>query len=295
MNSNEQYIENLISQGYHPLDALVSLIRSYEPHSMPTWDLERDEFINYPKGHLTLFERILDSRQIHLSDPFIYKWFKYPYTKLPRTPMLFAGQLPSVNLSNKLVLTENSLNSTKVNVQTYIQEPLYIPVIRYVSPQGIGIFQSSEMTNEYCGNYYYYEPDSDVYLLSNLTMIAPQPDLAYYVLLGGNQEAFEKILREKFPVRYNEFRSYYFNWFNKILDAWKNGKLIDTTEEFEFVDEMKTNIEQKLCFLAKQFRIDVIIFTYSTTNNPRQTDKYLDEILDTRSRELSYGSLYRSS
>lgn len=45
MNSNEQQIEFLISEGYHPADALAYLIQSYDPSIIERWNEDREQQI----------------------------------------------------------------------------------------------------------------------------------------------------------------------------------------------------------------------------------------------------------
>jgi len=313
MNSNEQQIESLILQGYHPIDALLPLMTLHDPNFGTIYDLnypqKYDPIIkNYPHyNSFNIFGFNPVFKNLKLSPQFVNKWFTYP-SGLTRTPMLFAGELPIVNLSGKLILTPDLVNSIKFKAQTYIQDPLYIPVVRYVryvNNVAIGMFQKDIMTSQYCGNYYFYEPYSDVYLLSNTTMIAPHPDLAYYVLLGSNQSAFDTLVKDKFSTLKDlntDFLPDYFktnlipvylNWFNMLLKDWTSGRNEYYLTEQEYIDVEGTDIEQKLCFLAKQYNIDIILFTYSTTFNEEQSHKFRDEILDTRSRERSNVSLYR--
>ncbi len=290
MNQNEQYIEFKISQGYHPIDALVELMKSYDPNFL--WnDEKREKYIN-PSPHIFAQFRVNPTfKSLNLSPQFISKWFIYP-SGFTRTQMKFAGQIPSVDLTNQWILTTEFKNLIKSNSQIFLDRSLFIPVIRYASTIGSGfLFEvHGEQKPEHCGTYYFFEPHYDVYLKSNRTMFVPNPDLAYYYLLGEDQASLNTIISEKFTQSLLEHYPQiltkipdYLNWLKSGLEAWKNGQNIP------HVMYTSESIEQQLSFLAHTKGIDTIVIMYSYNT----FGKVNDEIIDTRNREVSYKSLFR--
>lgn len=296
MNSNERYIESLISQGYHPADALASLIGSYDPNFISEWMYLRESYINYPQynNFRTLFKFNPNFRNLNLSPEFINKWFTYP-SELTRTPMKYVGEMPLIDLTDQLVLTPNLEKIIISNSQIFSDEPLFIPVVRYASSGGISDIHGQLHVSRnpdfiegvYCGTYYFQEPYSDVYLLSNRTLFAPHPDLAYYYLLGEDENALNTLIHQKFTGYDEDVLPRYLDWLRNSMDAWKSGQNI-TDKLF-----MTNSIEQELCFLAKNKGIDAIVLMYSSLSI--KILKKINEIIDVRSREISYKSLYRQS
>lgn len=157
MNSNEQYIENLILQGYHPADVLASVIKAYSPNFV--WDERtREKYINEPAPwNFQIFRGtkrnpILTLQELNISPEFINKWFTYP-SGLTRTTMKFAGQLPLINLTNQPVLEPELLSVIKSISQIFLDQPILIPVVRYAYSTGLGYLFGVKGEGNYCGTY----------------------------------------------------------------------------------------------------------------------------------------------
>lgn len=196
--------------------------------------------------------------------------------------MKFAGEIPLLDLNNKLILTPDLKNAGQI----LLYQPLYIPVIRYTTNEGSSIGKTDIFIEDiHCGNYYYYEPYSDVYLLSNRTMFVPGPDLAYLYLHGGDELALNRIINEKYPNGLDQFSTIKINNIQKSFNTWLNGESAKLSNGL--------GIQQELCFLAKSMGIDTIVIMYSLNINNINTYIKDDEIIDVRDRGESYESLFR--
>lgn len=202
MNQNETYIASRIENGANPVDALAELM------SLNNKDF-RAGYPNKPeniKFEFILTNRFFNLKDLNLSIPFLQKWIVYP-SGLVRSFMKYANIDKIVDLQDKLIVEtahpvitkyedlrggvklvggEGSVKyvgikkgnkSISRELLLMIEEPLYIPVIRYAYETGKGfVFGDRELPTDYCGTYYWLEPDSGIYLLSNRTLVIPDRD-----------------------------------------------------------------------------------------------------------------------
>lgn len=115
---------------------------------------ESNRFLDSMKALIDEEKRMIDS----YSNPKV-NIPRYPRTRRPKSSMLFA---PSIcpDLTSEKSLKDN-----------------YLPVIRYA-----GLFFPEEDSKEYCGTFYYFEPDSTSYLNLGKTLICGNKLDAVYQL-----------------------------------------------------------------------------------------------------------------
>lgn len=321
MNEYETYIISRIQSGVTPLDALAEIIyhnnENFRIHYDPN-DTEMGKF------NLIIGDPYFELMK--LSFPFLTQWILYP-SGLPRSSMKYANINKTINLKDKFItltthpqiLNYNELirklgpfGDTSKSVlyngvqdpngtiyQSYVllvETPMYIPVVRYAIKSGGGfLFGGIQITNgkEFCGTYYWLEPDSDIYLLSNKTLVVPNDDVGLYVLLGGTKENFITAI-DKYYYYYGRDDPYLAreNLTNKILSNYNRaakGQLpLDEPRLDELEYEIKLDIEQEMCKLANNMGIDTIILFGQETHK----FGFASEIIDTRARKQSYDSLY---
>ena len=173
-----------------------------------------------------------------------------------------------------------------------IDGPNYIPVLRYETAGGTLYFDKYDPDN-YCGTYYYLEPESNVYLQSNNTLIVPDIKLAYYHMYGRNAEASRKLFYELYEIISNIDEAF----LTKLLSAFHDfieSLYIQCIGSIQFdqpfhksLQFKEENFEQKVCFHARQLGIEVIIITGLIDENP--------EVIDTRPRPNNYNYLFRAT
>ncbi|CAH6419154.1 Hypothetical protein HVR_LOCUS348 [uncultured virus] len=291
----EQLIEAQILQGFSPDQALINVITPF----IPVYKRDRlaKMFLdNTPEKIRNIIGEFSIVRRLNLSDKFLQKYFIYPSGRA-RPTMNFVHKTIS-DLSGKSVIVSTPENKTRPSYfydgqnfnnlpnPAILDGPIYIPVIRYQLSETQGLFTSySEYDPEiHCGTYYYYEPASDIFMLSNKTLVAPLPELAYYSIAGD--DARNKLSNVIFP--YDKPRSSdEQNYINNYLDQIENNQI---TNNYGFVP--KNDIQQPLCMLAKGMDIEVIIVTYTMFIN-NVLGKTSTEIIDVRPRNVSYDSLYK--
>ena len=67
-------------------------------------------------------------------------------------------------------------------------QPVFIPVVRYIGGMTRSSLYHITFEEKYCGTFYYYEPNSDIYLVANNVLLTPNKIVAYYYLSGNLDE-----------------------------------------------------------------------------------------------------------
>ncbi|CAH6419113.1 Hypothetical protein HVR_LOCUS307 [uncultured virus] len=304
----EQLIENLIIQGKSPIDALIDVITPF----VSVDDLNRIKNtirLNHAGIIILISRNFPIIRMLGLSDNFNQKYFYYPSGRY-RPIMNFVHKTID-DLKDKAMIVSSPQDKVK---PTYFYDgqnlrdlpnpvildgPIYIPVIRYASTDGVGytinITESEKqyVDNTHCGTYYFYEPASDVFMLSNKTLVASMAELAYLYIAGDDaRNKLSDILFSFNKPRSLEEQIYMEQYLNKIEGKEYSIEIVDNPPNNVHVFNVAINIEQKLCFLAKSMGFEAIIIIYETSERSYRA-KTETEILDVRPRNISYNSLYR--
>ncbi|CAH6419115.1 Hypothetical protein HVR_LOCUS309 [uncultured virus] len=310
----EQLIEAQIIQGIFPNQAIINVVSPF----INVNDKDRLEILLGRSSFPGYFNKVLEKfsiiRDLGLSNEFLQRYFIYPSGR-GRPPMTFVHRTIS-DLVGKSVIVSSPEDKRKptyffdgenlrdLPCLVLLDGPVYIPVIRYEASGGKGLvpFKTEYNTETHCGTYYYYEPGSDVFLLSNKTLIAPLPEIAYYHLAGD--DAINKLSSIIFPFgargRFSPGQQNYINDFlyQVVKNQCSTGMTGMTGMSGNYTYNSVVNaksIEPHLCMLARQTGIDVIIITYTMSLGAgKYNDKYgSSEINDARIRTTSYDSLYK--
>lgn len=185
-----------------------------------------------------------------------------------------------------------------------IQARVLIPVIRYQKGMSRGGFYD-ESDKEFCGTFYYYEPSSKYYLVCRRVLIAPNKIVAYLHLREQEMGPRSDDLRDNILRIIHEGlgdRSRQSNWiddFSEVKDLSPKDlgksevileKMMDGTYTFlkhhENMYAKEDFLDQPLCKLAESLGYEVVLLTTMTGWN-----RIVTEVLDTREREVSFGSI----
>lgn len=161
-----------------------------------------EELIYNPDITRHLVEKLLE---IGFPLSFINKYIIYPSGR-PRTsmPFLKIPQIPcQTALDNAMILKGNSENhvliqSDWINKTVELKQPVMIPVIRYVAGmrrQTLHYYNLENTGNPYCGTFYYFEPNSNIFLNAHHILITPNKITGMYYL-SQNWDVVMKILED---------------------------------------------------------------------------------------------------
>lgn len=184
-----------------------------------------------------------------------------------------------------------------------MEEILYIPVVRYsnyIDGTETCMYNTPDKDKIYMGTFYWVNKSSNVYLISNKTLITPNKITAYYYFTKDlnktvykSLESFKMfdrtLLTEKLNVNKENFN---FLMNKKIIKSMVNGTYDYSLERSKLdVYGCEENYDQELCEFAQNNNIDCIIFTY-TTDDHEITHEVLDcRVKDTKNRINSYKNL----
>lgn len=186
-----------------------------------------------------------------------------------------------------------------------IENPMYIPVVRYAYSSGKGfIYGDRNDIKDTCGTYYWLEPDSKIFLHSNKTLVIPNRDVGLYVLTGADREIYKTLIDENYDYNGMNKEKDKDLFIDKIEAEYQRAlKDIPPHNEYEddkefwpnlgrtpFTQKVGRDLDDELCRLARLSNIDV----YVIVREDKHRYRYASEVIDTRSREISYNSLYKS-
>ncbi|CAH6419370.1 Hypothetical protein HVR_LOCUS575 [uncultured virus] len=298
----EKLVEDQIMQGMSPLEALLNMVgnfyeidQSYRTRMLKT--------SNLPSAGRSFFEDFSIIENFGLSDEFLQKYFIYPSGRAKATMNFVHKTITSLEGQSVIVSSqEDKSNPTyfyNENILYYLPDiaildgPIYTPVTRYTTTTGEGVmstlFKSKYDPDIHCGTYYFYEPASDVFMLSNKTLVAPSPQVAYYYIAGD--DARNKLSNMMFPPDIKRTPEQ-LNYINEYLNTVE-GKEYSTEVLLNNRTPKTVNIQQSLCVLARQIGIELIIITFNYGTPFNHFNKVSTEIIDTRARDISYDSLYK--
>lgn len=308
----EMYIETRIQQGARAEKALLELF----PNTFPDIEyIQRtlNNYGNYPIDYSN-YEFKSENANSNLSPEFVHKWFTYP-SERTHSRFMSSLNLTPIDLTNSSVLLTNpkipTLSYDIKTIDGIIPEPcilltdgeLYIPVLRYQRGEEGSLYYEGEYdSSKHCGTYYFLDAGPKVYLKSNKTLIVPNPEIAYFILLGADDKALDKVVADTLHVssdRYGKEKAYR-KW---ILDMYNSCfKNLTKLSDFDYNGEVhdikiieETITEQQVCFLARSQGIEVIIYSYyfySFNANSRRNES---EIVDVRIRDKNSPSkLFRA-
>jgi hypothetical protein len=240
----------------------------------------------------------------------------------PKTDMSIFRQINSLQYYKKFIHEYEQIDShIKLIVLKDDSSSMSIPVTRYSTGMSKGLY-FEETGSEFCGTFYYYEPESetyltfesyriyrnkfeavqDLYIESGINTPIESPDIETY------EDSLDDFTDEELAkdLRYREFVHDYFEDPRKFPND-----LEMTPKEFENLG-IQVNLQspngvpnipryigaiaslvakgdmydQLICNTAKDLKIDIIIFTHMIGSH-----QIVPEVLDTRSRFDSFSHL----
>lgn len=284
----------------------IDCIRAMQAYTTdPSWfDLFSDFVINDP----TFTERIVaDYTELGLSPQFI-------------NVLLYSSGRPRVDFKPYLAHIGVAPRFDTIEPYEYIVPPspllpltvadppdglllkVYTPVNRYQLGEVGYLTVIGHEENQWCGTFYYYEPESPFFLYAPRVLVSWNKITAC-LDLDMDFDTVAHIVYEsrktwiKFDQNDNEIEGYPNNmgfnvagttkqeqWTN-VTRAYQHRKIDPTIHIPEFY-AAEDAFDQPLCLLAAQNQIDVIILKYMTGET-----RVVTEILDTRDRTASFSNI----
>ena len=232
---------------------------------------------------------------------------------LPKTPFFIAdgvtsddvlidGQHPILPFPYTNIKHRDDVYYVSNMINNNIYPDCIIPVIRYqVGMHGYLTVQKGG--TEYCGTFYYFEPDSEYKLYSPFTLVAINKITACLVL-GMDINFIVDILIESkgnwvvgedpdpivdgYPNHMGftvAGKTKWDQWYNLVLGFY-NGT-INPMIHYHHMYALEDNLDQRLCIEAKNAGISCVLLQYMTGET-----RVVTEVLDTRSRTDSFNNLY---
>ena len=272
--SNKFWLSN-----WDDLDLVVKELYSETRWQFRTLQSWKDEAIRTANGiHLSLYLPEL-----------LYKESKRPITDMS----LFRNPFNNV-------IAKNSIRNNKVTIDTV--EWSVIPVTRYAHGMSKGRYFSQPGLpglTEFCGTFYYYEPESTTYLAYNKS-------ISYF----NKYEAFVKLIGTR-PTGDAFTNTSFIKYTRKLikedlmltpLEAYDldhpTGEDVERDEvaklpqvkhyagDYLGLYAIEDELDQPICLAGKRADLDIIMLTHEPGSF-----QVVFEILDCRSREESYKSL----
>jgi hypothetical protein len=242
-----------------------------------------------------------------------YNKYRYPRSGRPVTTMTplrpdnyrtirFDGD---INRSGEpILMSKGGTETTGSQSNNYV-----IPVSRYAEGMTRGLYFTGEI-GEFCGTFYYLEPDSKVWLNigSRYVTKVNKVGLAMYLfekmkvkkdkaamsnlanVIGYVADLISNAIRDELEVEIETARKEYFYFSEhghfQDLNIDENFRMSDG-RFFGAIDSLEDALDQIICYYSKLVDIDVIILTKMTGHG-----RLVSEVLDTRSRQESISNLY---
>ena len=214
----------------------------------------------------------------------------YQNSKRPKTDMLM------FRTSGAILLKHKPNGKTEINgVEWEV-----LPVTRYASGMSRGLYYSEEVSEQYCGTYYYLEPESTTFLAykKSLTFknkyqaalaLEKQLGKEHFNVFGGENVKFlrgesnwpenlmitpNEVIAALKDLPYHKFPNIEFPQRKKYV-----GKYLSIYGAEDVLD-------QYICKMGREIGVDIIIFT-----NMVGSHQIVTEILDVRNRMESFDSL----
>tara|TARA_R110002072_G_scaffold45565_4_gene126753 strand:+ start:41401 stop:42498 length:1098 start_codon:yes stop_codon:yes gene_type:complete len=213
----------------------------------------------------------------------------------PRTEMLLYRQVTS--------LTYSTVKKLDDHIYLLDDKLFGIPVTRYSDGMSRGLFyRGNDEKNDYCGTFYYYEPESTTFLTFTTSKTYKNKYEAVVDLAGETKNFTEPAIDQYYNAEQKIFtrpmdypddmrmtpKEYYENVRSEMLpDAYKDLRdvkhYIGKKIKLYAVEDM---YDQSICNIHKKLGTDIVILTHMVGSR-----QIVTEILDTRERSLSFGAL----
>ena len=229
-------------------------------------------------------------RKLGVSDSIISNYVVYPSGR-PRTTLSFIPNIKKLkNIENYEIITGDAnpsrcwlLSPELFGKHKIIEEDILIPVVRYQAGMSRGLY-NEEYSDKFCGTFYYFEPNSEYFLVSEKILIAVNKMTAYYYLQDSND-------KEKSKIQILDLiHSSLFYLTDQEVESSFNRMLVGVVKYNKNMYAIEDIYDQVLCKLASSKGIDTIILAGMTGQS-----RIVTEVLDTRSREESFSSIYQKT
>jgi hypothetical protein len=249
----------------------------------------------------------------------INNWYYYNFEEMdrrierePRSFMLFLnGRYNKIFKESRRAKTmmETFRTVDSKTVKERPSEDTMIPITRYATGMSSGLYYNETKETHYCGTFYYYEPESTVFLKYNRMLKAKDKKEAADIL-GINLEDYESLTGFILDKLISKGENPSLMFTPKELHIFLNEiEMIDSSDSFGDIKftgkEQKLPpikyycghvlnvyaeqdfLDQPLCRAASEQGYDVILLTHMVGSR-----QVVSEVLDTRPRMESFDNLY---
>lgn len=238
------------------------------------------------------------------SMPLLLQAHDYLFTrsKRPITDMSLFRSGVSLKI-NKELMRESKDIITTININDSIVNT--IPVTRYATGMSKGLYHNKEQPSHICGTFFYHEPESTTLLSFNTYKIYKNKYEAIQDLNPLSAVRFSKArgITSKKSVAHDYFNNRLpedlmmtpneaFNAYRQDSDIWTE-EMVNALPQVKHIAgtylglyAFEDRLDQPLCLAGKNHNIDVIILTHMVGRF-----QVVTEVLDTRSRKVSFASL----
>lgn len=249
------------------------------------WQIMKDLQVNITVREFYFFELLslimkeaLVNQSLRLKEQLIQlsmfpELFLFPITFHTRSIMFFANievidHWPEDHFA--LGALPNSITMEYLELNP--EDKMAIPVMRYQSASGTLFFNNAEDTehHSFCGTFYYFEPESDIYLLSDHVLMAVNKIHAA-AILGFDIDYILELLF--YPEERESYR--------ESVKLYMQGDVLPFN-----LYAIEDGLDQIICEEAKLQGYKVIVLVEMVG-----TYRYVTEILDTRNRSESFKNL----
>lgn len=212
--------------------------------------------------------------------------------------------------TSSLTISRKHLNSASINFNG--RDFNFIPVTRYAAGMNRGLYNETNRMN-YCGTFYYYEPESTTLLLYQTSSTYPNkykclkaldtnneyPDLKHrlernlkFMMYVDGKIPQDLILTPEDVIKIKLTRRYSVTTDEELIDWLQTETLGMQSFEPRYAAHrlelyaLEDDLDQPICKLAAKYNKDIIILEKMIGSH-----KIVTEILDTRSREESFKHL----
>jgi hypothetical protein len=265
----------------------VRLLRHYEGVDLPNDTLQ--SFKTGTEAHCGILQQKLNTTVLYR---WLYPHRLYSSNRLKTDMSLF--RTPGSNIgtmTNQTLEVDGYYYSRLILEEGVSNEARYLPVTRYAKSIKTGLYHDCS-EKEYCGTFYYLEPESLTFLVANSFLVSQTKYSSLKFILDNYEiDSRDRFESEAIMAKYlgsNKNKAWESGQFGNTLlvasdgvdNSWfYQGNTLDLYAAEDVFD-------QQLCRLAQNVGIDIVILTRMVGSH-----QIVQEVLDTRTREQSFKNL----